>query len=219
MYFKIIVARLIEQYFKKPNYFKIDGKPVFSLFSINNFIEGLGGLEQAGQGLDYFREETKKAGFPGLHLQQIIFSPPHMELLKQIETLGINSVTCYNWGGAQPEDYILWGVQAMERREKWDEALSIPYFPNVSIGWDDSPRFPKKGKERIVHLNKSPQAFSSFLQKAKDYCDEHPEQPKLMTIFSWNEWIEGSYLLPDIKYGFSHLEAVKKVISGKYDKY
>jgi hypothetical protein len=214
--FETIVARVIEQYFKKPNYFKIDGKPVFSLFSIRNFVEGLGGLEQAAQAIDYFRKETKKAGFPGLHLQQIVFDTPNEKLIQQINVLTANSITYYNWGGPHPEDYIQWGVEAMGRREKWDEALSIPFFPNASIGWDDSPRFPHQTKEHIVHLNKSPEAFSSFLQKAKDYSDEHPEQAKLITIFSWNEWIEGGYLLPDIKYGFSHLEAVKKVMCDKH---
>ncbi len=213
--FEIIVDRVIRQYFKRPNYYKIDGKPVFSLFMINEFIEGLGGLEKAAQAIDYFREETKKAGFPGLHLQQIVFDTPTEEILLQIKTLGANSVTMYNWDGPHPEDYIQWGVEGMERIEEWDEALSIPFFPNASIGWDDSPRFPNKAKENIVHLNKSPVAFSSFLQKTKEYCDEHPEQTKLITIFSWNEWIEGSYLLPDMKYGFSHLEAVKKVMSNK----
>ena len=216
--FKTIVARVIKQYFHKPNYYKIDGKPVFSLFMINKFIEGLGGLEKAAQAIEYFREETKNAGFPGLHLQQIVFDTPNEELLKRIDLLSANSVSYYNWGGPHPEDYIQWGVEAMERRKDWDEALSIPFIPNASIGWDDSPRFPHQRKEHIVHLNKSPEAFASFLQKAKDYCGEHPEQAKLITIFSWNEWIEGGYLLPDIKYGFSHLEAVRKVMSHKNDK-
>jgi len=217
--FEMIVDRVISKYFKRPNYYKIDGKPVFSLFMIDEFIEGLGGLEEAAAAVDYFRDETKKAGFPGLHLQQIVFDTPNAELIHQIETLGANSVTIYNWGGPHPEDYVQWGVEAMERRKEWYRALSVPFFPNASIGWDDSPRFPNKRKEDIVHLNKSLVAFSSFLQKAKDYCDEHSEQPKLITIFAWNEWIEGSYLLPDIKYGFSHLEAVKKVMSNEYDKY
>jgi hypothetical protein len=217
--FKTLTARVIDQYFKKPNYYKINGKPVFSMFSMGNFVKGLGGLEQARQAIDYLRQETIKAGFPGLHYQQVIFSPPYKALVKEIEILGADSVTCYNWGAPHFEDYIKWGTRAMGRRKKWGKALSIPYIPNASIGWDDSPRFPSKGKEQIVHLNKSPEAFSFFLQKAKDYCDQHPEQPKLMTIFSWNEWIEGSYLLPDAKYGFGHLEAVKEVTSGKYDKH
>jgi len=213
--FKIIVARVIRQYFTKPNYYKIDGKPVFSLFSMRNFLEGLGSLEQGREAIDYFRAETKKAGFPGLHLQQVVFDPPNKDMLKKIATLRADSVTMYNWGGPHPEDYIQWGVEAMQRRKKCDEALSVPFFPNASIGWDDSPRFPNQQKKSIVHLNKSPQAFGSFLQKAKDYSDQHPEQPKLITIFSWNEWIEGGYLLPDMKYGFGHLEAVKKVMGSE----
>jgi len=217
--FKIIVDRVINQYFKQPNYFKIDNKPVFSVFSIDNLIKSFGGLEETKEALDYFRAETKKAGFSNLHLQLIGHGAPNGNRIKNIETLGANSVTKYNWGGPHPEDYIQWGVESIERRNQWDSALSIPYFPNASIGWDDTPRFPRKGKEDVVHFNSSPESFAAFLQKAKEYCDDHPEQPKIITIFSWNEWVEGSYLLPDMKYGFGHLEAVKKMIKGKYDRY
>lgn len=217
--YKIIVDRVIKQYFKRPNYFKIDGKPVFSIFSLNKFIESFGSPEEARKALDYFRDETKKAGFPGLHIQLTAGGNPNDNLVKRIETLGANSVTQYNWGGPHPEDYIRWGVQAMERIKKWGEALSIPYFSNASIGWDDSPRFPAKGPKDIVHYNNSPESFAAFLQKAKEYCDSRPGQPKLITIFSWNEWVEGGYLLPDMKYGFGYLEAVKDVMSGKYERY
>lgn len=214
--FKIIVSRAIEQYFSKPNYYRIDEKPVFSLFSINNFIRGLGGIEQAKIAIDYFRDQTKKAGFPGLHVQSIVFGNPHEQILQNIDELTINSVTRYNWGGPHPEDYVHWGVDAMERRKQWGEALDIPFFPNASIGWDDSPRFPHQTKEDIVHFNNTPEAFGSFLQKAKDYCREHPEQPNLITIFSWNEWIEGGYLLPDMKYGYRYLEAIRETMENEY---
>jgi hypothetical protein len=217
--FRIIVDRVISRYFSRPNYLKIDGKPVFSVFSIHNLIEGLGSIEESKKALDYFREETKKAGFPGLHIQLIGFGTARENLLEQIEQLGANSVTKYNWGGPHRPDYIQWGVESMERRDQWDAALDIPYFPNVSIGWDDTPRFPAKGENDIVYYNKSPEGLATFMQKAKEYCDNHPEQPKLITLFSWNEWIEGGYLLPDMKYGFSHLEAVKRVFHGEYEKY
>jgi hypothetical protein len=101
----------------------------------------------------------------------------------------------------------------------WDAELSVPFFPNASIGWDDTPRFPAKGKQDVVHYNKSPDSFAAFLNDAKRYCDDRPDQPKLITIFSWNEWVEGGYLLPDVKHGFRYLEAVKKVVSGEYDPY
>ena len=40
-----------------------------------------------------------------------------------------------------------------------------------------------------------------------------------MVINAWNEWVEGSYLEPDMKWGYGYLEAVKRVMSGKYDRY
>jgi len=58
-----------------------------------------------------------------------------------------------------------------------------------------------------------------LLLKAKEYCLHHPDQPKILVINAWNEWAEGSYLLPDMKFGFGYLEAVKKVMDGKYDEY
>jgi hypothetical protein len=130
-------------------------------------IKTFGSLEETRKGLDYFRSEVKKAGFPDLHIQLIA-------------------------GGV----------------------------PNASIGWDDTPRFPHKTQEDVVHFNQSPQSFAAFLQKAKAYCDKHPEQPKLITVYAWNEWVEGAYLLPDMKYGFDYLDAVKDVmIDGKYERY
>ena len=38
----------------QPNYFKIDGKPVFSIFSVDNLLKSFGGsVEEARKALDY----------------------------------------------------------------------------------------------------------------------------------------------------------------------
>ncbi|MGO1597809.1 MAG: glycosyltransferase WbsX family protein [Sphingobacterium sp.] len=218
--YKIIVDRIITQYFSRPNYYKIDGNPVFSVFSIGELLESFGTLEETRKALDYFREETKKAGFPDLHIQLVAGGVPDENQIDRINSLGANSVTQYNWGGPHREDYIQWGVESMERIQRWNEALSIPYFPNATIGWDDTPRFPDKTQKDVVHYNTSPTSFAAFLQKAKEYADKHPNQPKLITVFSWNEWVEGGYLLPDAKYGYGYLEAVRDIIlEGKYSRY
>ena len=117
------------------------------------------------------------------------------------------------------QDYIQWGEDAMSLQNKWDSILTIPYFPNVTIGWDNTPRYPGKGIESVVHYNNSPESFAAYLLKAKEYTDAHPEQARLIIINAWNEWVEGSYLEPDMKWGYGYLEAVKKVMNGKYEKY
>ena len=224
--YKIIVDRVINQYFKRPNYFKINGEPVFSIFSIGKLLECFNNsTEEARKALDYFRDEVKKAGFPGLHIQwnqgggSVMTEEAAARFVNNVNTMGFNSVAMYNMGGTN-EDYIVYGTNSIKIREQMDAILDVPVFPCASIGWDDTPRFPAKGIKDVVHYNNTPQSFAALLSKAKKYADSHPEQPRLITINAWNEWVEGSYLLPDMLNGFGYLEAVKEVIiDGKYDKY
>jgi hypothetical protein len=190
-------------------------------------------LDGTKDALDYFRKEVKKAGFPGLHLQIVgrgTTEPILLDKYKEysegksvneiISRLGINSITTYNWfATGVDEDYIKCAENALSMQTKWDSTLTIPYFPNVSMGRDDTPRRPNKKKEELIHYNNSPESFATYLQKSKEYVDNHPEQPKLILIYAWNEWVEGSYLEPDMTWGYGYLEAVKRVMSGIYDKY
>ena len=212
--YKKIVSHVIKDYFKQPNYFKIDGKPVISVYKLANLIATFGNITEARKGLDYFRDEVKKAGFPGLHIQQIADAPTQA-LYDQAKALGLDSFTEYNWGGPHPQDYIQWASRGTGRYAQW-EKYDIPYFPNVAIGWDNTPRFPKVGKEDVIHYNNTPQSFAAFLLRAKQYADAHPQQTKLITIYAFNEWVEGAYLLPDAKYGYGYLEAVRDVMTGKF---
>lgn len=221
--FKTIVDRVINQYFKRPNYVKIDGCPVFSIFDMGRFLESFGSMEEAAKAVQYFRDEVVKAGFKGLHIQEsaggggFLTEERAAYTREYVEKLGVNSMAFYNMGGWD-KDYLTYGRNAIEIRKQYDEALPITIFPTVSIGWDDTPRFPAKGGDETTRYNVSPQAFATFLQAAKEYADSHPDQPPFIMINAWNEWVEGSYLLPDRKYGFGYLEAVRDVIiDGKYD--
>jgi len=213
----VIVERVITRYFHEPNYVKIDGCPVFAMFSIDKFVASFQSLKEARAAMDYFREEVKKAGFPGLHFQMIdaggfAYSEEHLALrTAQVESIGVDSWAFYNMAGFST-DYLIHGQNASDQRNLWSEKMSIPVFPCVSVGWDDTPRFPAKGAEEVTQFNHTPENFASFVQVAKDYADAHAAgQPKFVMLNAWNEWVEGSYLLPDKRTGFAFLEAVQKV--------
>lgn len=221
--FKTIVERVIRQYFKRSNYVKIDGCPVFGIFDMNEFVRSFGSLDRAAEAMDYFRAEAKRAGFKGLHIQQnnggggFLSDEAIRAQQELVDKLGINSHAFYNMGGFQP-DYMQYGMNAIKIRQQWDEAFNIPIFPTVSIGWDDTPRFPAKGEQDITRWNQTPQAFESFLLAAKDFVDAHPDQPPFIMINAWNEWVEGSYLLPDRLHGFGYLNAVRNVFKPEREK-
>ena len=227
--FKVIINRVINQYFKRQNYLKIEGKPVFSVYSLVNLMKSFDGPKGTRKALDYFCEEVKKAGFPGLHIQLVGFDnggepqlgEPGNNIPELVASLNANSVTMYNMAGSASRsgDYLRYGENAVSLRSKWDSVLTIPFFPCVSVGWDNTPRYPELGKDKIIYYNNTPESFGAYLRKAKEYADKHPEQPKLIIINAWNEWVEGSYLEPDMLRGYGYLEAVKKVMNGTFDPY
>ena len=214
--FRKIVSRIINQYFVQPNYLKFDNCPVMAIFDYDQLVKSFGSIEETAKALDYFRNEAVMAGFDGIHFQMNpgggyrLSDEKIRKLTGLVDGLGINSIAFYNMGGFDP-DYLRHGAEAIGIRNQWDNAFDIPVFPTVSIGWDDTPRFPAKGAADVTRFHNTPVSFGSFLEVAKDYADAHPEQPKMVFVNAWNEWIEGSYLLPDRLNGFGYLEAVRDV--------
>lgn len=213
--FPKIVSRVINQYFVLPNYTKINGCPVFAIFSTDLFVKSFGSEEKALEAMEYMRAEVRKAGFPDMHYMMMDgggfpFNEKNQARVDKRMFLKPDSWALYNMGGFDP-DYMKHCQTAMDFRSDWDEYMDIPVFPTVSIGWDDTPRFPAKGENDVTRFNHSPEAFKNYLFEAKKYADEHPEQPKFVMINAWNEWVEGSYLLPDKYWGYAWLEAVRDV--------
>ena len=218
--FEKICKRNIEKYFKHPQYYKIGGKPVFMIYDIPNLITGLGGIKQTVDALKWFKDETIRSGFPGLELQITMWSinlnysgvdgNKTNKLSNDFVTeLGFTSGTHYQFVHFTDvnEDYNII-MDAVEKEwQRIDTTYSFTYFPHISIGWDNSPRL---GNSAVVR-NNTPENFEKPLRKAKKYVDTHPLQQPLITINSWNEWTETSYLQPCNVFGYGYLEAIKHV--------
>ena len=224
--FEKVAHRIIDNYFSKPNYYKINEKPVFMIYDVDNLVKGLGGLEATLDALNWFRAETVKAGHPGLELQLTAWGERVSNMSgvdgertistkEVVPTLGFDSVTNYQfvhfcnmnrrYSEILPDVYNEWA--------RMDKDYSVPYYPHVSIGWDNNPRF--VNYTGCVCTENTPQEFEKALRKAKEYVDTHSLPAPLITVNSWNEWTETSYLEPDNLYGYGYLEAVKKVFVDK----
>ena len=222
--FEVIGKRWIDRYFTKENYYRIDGKPVVSIYSLHDFVIGLGGAKQAADALNWLRNEAMKAGLPGVHVQFIRWSGDVENLsgvdsnvmetgAELIEKLGFDSLTHYQFCHftSIDRDYSDIIADVVKEWGEIDKEYHIPYYPHVSVGWDNNPRF-KKLRPNIVK-NNTPQNFELALRQAKAYVDTHDLSAPLITINSWNEWTETSYLEPDELNGYGYLEAVKRVFA------
>lgn len=222
--FDIIVHRVIDNYFSQPEYYKIDGKPVFMIYEVMNLIKGLGGVDKAKEALEYFREETKKAGFPGLELQMTYWSEYAVNLSgvdsektgsasDAVRLLGFDSITHYQFVHFTPLGTSRPYKDAVDMLDdEWarlNANCPATYYPHVSIGWDNNPRYKNAG--RTIMTGATPDLFEEALLKAKAYVDQRPDMTPLITVNSWNEWTETSYLEPDTKFGYGYLEKIKKI--------
>jgi hypothetical protein len=132
-----------------------------------------------------------------------------------VEKLGFDSLTHYQFCHFADvnRDY---GLVMQDVKKEWEAVKAnykAAYYPHVSIGWDSSPRTPKH--LGAVMKNNTPAAFEKALREAKAFVDAQPGRPPLITVNSWNEWTETSYLQPCNLYGYGFLEAVKRVFAGE----
>ena len=220
--FETVVHRVVEKYFKKKNYYKINGCPVFMIYDVNNLITGLGGIEKTREALAYFRKVTREAGFPDLHLQFTLWGEHVVDLSgfdagltgsskDLLPLLGTDSISHYQFVHFVDidRDYADILPDVAKEWARIEREYSMPYFPHVSLGWDNNPRF-RRFRPGIIK-NNTPEAVEVAFRMAKEYLDRHPELPPLVTVNAWNEWTESSYLLPDNVNGYGYLEAVKRV--------
>jgi hypothetical protein len=225
--FEIICHRVIEKYFPHPSYYKVDGKPSFMIYELQTLIQGLGGAKQTKDALEWFRKETVKAGFKGLDLQvtlrrsgSTVTGIAGDNIGTQSETLkqfGFDGLTHYQFCHFTDidKDYMEIMKDVVNEWSNLEKENTAPYYPHISIGWDNNPRF-EMFRGGIVK-NNSPANFEKALIMARDYADAHPNQAPLITINSWNEWTETSYLQPCTLYGYGYLEAVRNVFVKKPD--
>lgn len=230
--FEQMVEHIIEAYFRQPNYLTVDGRPWFSIYEIGNFIVGMGGVDEARDALEWFRRRVVEAGFPGLHLDAVVWGfgvlPTAITVddpASLLTTLGFDNATSYVWihhadmaGFDFPKSEVAQLQDAaFDDYERLASTLPVPFHPNVTVGWDSTPRIAQDvpfgpGKYPFLPVfDQSPAEFETALRRASRFLERHPNPHPVITINAWNEWTEGSALLPDTTHGLAFLESVKRV--------
>ncbi|MDR1280931.1 MAG: glycoside hydrolase family 99-like domain-containing protein [Opitutaceae bacterium] len=231
--FERLTDHCIRSCFTHPSYWLHDGCPYFSIYALDRLIAGLGGRANTRRLLARFRTKVRDAGFPDLHLNAIVYTnailpgeSAALDTAAEVAALGFDSVTSYVWihhyeggEGDFPEvDYRVVCDAWFDYWGKIEKRCPLPYYPNVTMGWDSSPRtvqsdvFGNLGYPFMYSIkNNTPAHFRDALQAVKTALASRPLPCPFFTINAWNEWTEGSYLEPDRLNGLGYLEAIRDV--------
>lgn len=217
-HFKAVLPAL-----RDPRYLTCEGKPLFFIYKPLQ-------LPNARHFIELWRDLAKENGLPGIcfvAIGQALFSEWACErYYEKIKPMGFDLVNIVNvWEGSQ---YRRIRRTLFGWLHRWNLMPDIrPYadtcfqsaidgredvIPTVCPNWDHTPR---SGLRGVVLHGSTPEKFATALRKMHERIKDKPEDRRIIMIKSWNEWAEGNYLEPDLKFGHGYLEAIRDALSVK----
>lgn len=227
-----VMEYCIEHYFRRPNYWQAEGRLFFSLFEPLRLVHELGGAKAFKKILAETNRRLARAKLPPLHLNAMLWGPDNVAELKDA---GYASTTIYNiTGSGKAGDTLVDRYEDVieAHRQLWKKMAqaALPHCPVVTMGWDVTPRCektvawpfpcsPLSGKRDYpyghVVVGNTPRLFKQLCEYGLRHCQETNPTPYAVFINAWNEWTEGSFLLPELRYGTAYLKAIRETFVKK----
>lgn len=191
--------------FKDKRYIKIDGKPVFLVYkpllipNANEFLEKWNELAKANEISDGFyfightvnnaeKSSILELGFDAVNIVRIGEHRYNKKVIKKIlwkifkwKVLGYPLKIKYSF-------ISKYFIQEVDKEEN--------VIPTIIPNWDHTPRSGTKG---VVFHDSNPELFKKHVFQALRILKF--KQRPIVFVKSWNEWGEGNYMEPDLRYG------------------
>ena len=209
--------------FRDRRYIKVDGKPIFVIYSPL-------AIPKPESFINLWNKLAVENGLKGVHF--IGLASGHISTYKIILEKGFDALTFENMTnvgfmvrGKFKRKYIRLSkirelfphITPLDKYEYKDiinhwftefDKLENGY-PTIIPNWD---RTPRGGRRATLYVNSTPELFKKHVQDAINIvCNKQPEH-RIIFLKSWNEWAEGNYMEPDLKFGHGYLDALREVI-------
>lgn len=212
----------INDYFKRPNYLKVDRKPVLFVYDPERVVKQLGGVEKVRAALDQVHAICQEQGFAGL-LVLCRTSRADPELTARNRDCGCDAQFAYTMNHPKerrpsPQDAIAQQIDTIKASERDD---ILPFVPTATMGWDPMPWQKPNGPaglrpETMTRWRLAPEQFQSLIEQVKALMDDLPSGSlgrRMLLLDNWNEWGEGHFIAPHAGAGFGYLRAVREVFT------
>lgn len=208
--------------FKDPRYVKVDEKPFFLLYGLKNHPDVAGFINQWNNLIKksgvadsfYFvgyantKEEImncKGAKFDAISLNPLLVSPKFSGNSRYNIKIYFERLVDKLFKRPMRVDY----EEIVDNC--WnDEYLKEDFIPAIIPNWDHSSRSGIRGS---VIINNTPEKWKKVCEKV--VTNTRKKHNKFILLKSWNEWGEGNYMEPDLKYGNQYIDALGDCVNKK----
>ncbi|MBQ9669503.1 MAG: glycoside hydrolase family 99-like domain-containing protein [Prevotella sp.] len=222
-------------------YITVDGKPLFSIYDpyhftdVRRFMElwrqlakenGLPGIHFTAWMSSTSTIKRKDDGSIERVLPNLKSSA---DVYNQILSLGFDSITSYGKSRAEMlymgkykriiTKYVHKHIPFLPSL-RYNYAKVMPHFfapedswenvfPTIFPQWD---RTPRAGSSEGIYVNATPENFKRHIEDALNVIKDKQQEHQILFLKSWNEWGEGNYVEPDLRYGHGFLDAIRETV-------
>lgn len=222
-------------------YITVDGKPLFSIYDpyhftdVRRFMElwrqlakenGLPGIHFTAWMSSTSTIKRKDDGSIERVLPNLKSSA---DVYNQILSLGFDSITSYGKSRAEMlymgkykriiTKYVHKHIPFLPSL-RYNYAKVMPHFfapedswenvfPTIFPQWD---RTPRAGRSEGIYVNATPENFKRHIEDALNVIKDKQQEHQILFLKSWNEWGEGNYVEPDLRYGHGFLDAIRETV-------
>ena len=207
--------------FKDKRYIAVDGKPMFLIYDPE-------ALPDAKHFINIWQNLAKKNGLSGIHF--VGLQNASVNRYQKIFDLGFDALAPSNLWHAEEQCKGRWSKLLQHKlrqvfpnytpldKYKYSDIISNFYtsydyredvYPSIIPNWDRSPR---GGRRAVIYTDSTPALFEEHIKTALEIISKKQDEHKILFLRSWNEWAEGNYVEPDLKFGHGYLDALKESI-------
>ena len=206
--------------FKDERYYKVEGKLLFVLYRIEDIPDVAGFLEK-------WQKLAKKEGLPGFCFMSYVDDPARLSHLthesceanivlnkSSIESIGrskkVRKVSRFVFSWLSKTMKVPLNVHYCS---KIRPILSPSIFkqerivPTLLPNWDNTPR---RQSGAMILKDATPEQFYLHCKEVFAYVKD--KRNKYVFLKSWNEWGEGNYMEPCLKFGHGYIKALRKAL-------
>jgi len=213
-------------------YVRVNGMPVFFVLNVGQMHQVFGSAAAVASALAQLRAAAQAQGLPGVYVgggfgepSGTMGQPSLTPGFSIAQSDGYDAVALYGYPFAPtPMNGMLpFSTLSAAGQWTWNEAVlnsSLPFIPTAMSGWDPRPwneTEPTTGD--LMWYSRSPQEVATFIGDAIAWTTTYPQlrpesapTPPLVLIEAWNEFGEGSHILPTVGESTSYGDAIASML-------
>ena len=209
--------------FKDHRYIYVDGKPIFVVY---NPLD----IPDVSEFIEIWTKLAKENGLLGIHFVGI--ASGYIKTYDKILEKGFESLTFENMtnAGIRTRGRLKNRFLPMHRfrtlfpnlaplaRYRYSDIINNWFtkydmlenaYPTIIPNWD---RTPRGGRRATLYVGSTPELFKKHVKDAVEIVKRKQPEHRIIFLKSWNEWAEGNYMEPDLKFGHGYIDALRDVI-------